>query len=607
MSNTGSDELEITLLPSGRRLSILRGGNLLEVLRANGFVLESDCNGMGTCGKCRVKFESGAPPSTSIEARLLQTEEIKQGWRLACRHDVVGPATITLPVTQEVLKTKVQQTEPLQETELNPGASVESLNLTPPDLDDQRSDTERLSMESGGEVKLSLCLLRRIPSILRSCHFKVSVVKEEGNLIDLVPNDHVQGLYGVAIDVGTSTLAVYLVDLETGEQLSAAASRNPQVKYGADVIARIHHIQERGRQGVGELQAVVLEAVNVLLKQLASEVGIQTSSIYKATVVGNPTMIHLLLGIDPSAIGHSPYVPVLCKRFSFQADEIGLGISPCARVEVLPAISGYVGADILAGMLSLSMRYRDLVVLMLDIGTNGEIVLATGNEMLACSTAAGPALEGGSISQGMSALAGAIDHAQIRDKELIYSIIGDAAAVGICGSGLVDLIAELRGIGLIDASGRFCKTEHPLSSRIERKDRQTLFLITNGKSRVYVTQKDVRELQLAKAAMRAGIDTLMDRAGVSAGDVERVCIGGAFGSSMRVGSLLCVGLLPPVQREKIVAVGNCAGQGAKLALLNCRMREKLEELASRTEHVELSFVKSFRESFTKHMRFPEND
>ncbi|HHR84889.1 MAG TPA: DUF4445 domain-containing protein [Candidatus Acetothermia bacterium] len=449
-----------------------------------------------------------------------------------------------------------------------------------------------------------LPVLKKLPSILRDSGFSLTVIKTEKEILNLLPNDHSDEIYGVAIDIGTTTLACYLFDLTSGHQLAVAAGSNPQSAFGADVISRIGYVREQGEEGSEELRRLVVDALNQLITGMAQEAGIERDAIYKVTVVGNPTMLHLFLGIDPAAIDHSPYVPVIQNGLTLRGEEVGLAVSPLARVETLPAISAYVGSDIVAGMLYADMGTKDEIELFLDIGTNGEVVLSVGDRMFACSTAAGPAFEGASISQGMSALDGAIHQVTIEDGELSCSVIGGKEARGICGSGLLDAVAALRKIGLVDSSGRLRKSEHPLSSRIEGEGTRARFLLSNG---VYLTQKDIREFQLAKGAIRAGIEVLLEHAAIDSDDINRLLVGGAFGSSLSSLSLLRTGLLPPISVERIRFVGNSAGQGAKLALRDRKLASRLQQLAKDTEYIELSFIESFSHRFIRQMRFPVSE
>lgn len=605
MSTPGASRVKITVLPSGQELHIPDGPNLLEALQAYGLDVPTICGGMGTCGQCKVRFVTAAPTSTDEERALLSAEQIAQGWRLACRHCVASEATISLSPSQlGSIDSKSRLDIAPEVEEIDPGIYVHHLQASSSERDDQQADVERLSKMLGEQVAIPLRILRQLPAILRDNGPRVTAIAADDGVIDLLRTDQFQGVYGVALDVGTSTLAGYLFDLATGKQLAVAGCRNPQERFGADVISRIRHVQETGENGLEDLQTLVVGAVNELIELVARRAGVSIESIYKATIVGNPTMLHLLLGIDPSAIGHSPYVPVFRDGVSLRAQEVDLYVSPLARVELLPGISAYVGADVLAGMLSVDMGRRNSVELLLDIGTNGEIVLSTGSKLLTCSAAAGPAFEGGSITQGMSALDGAIEHVSLQGREVCCSVVGGKPARGICGSGLLNAVAGLRTAGLIDSSGRLQESGNPLSERIEGQGSKARFLLEDDEAPVYLTQQDIREFQLAKSAIRTGIEILIEEASISADKIERVFIGGAFGSSLQPESLLRVGLLPKVPQDSIVPVGNCAGQGAKLAMLNQREMQKLESLQQTVQHVELSSCESFQRRFVNHIRFP---
>ncbi|RLI48232.1 MAG: hypothetical protein DRO73_09875 [Candidatus Thorarchaeota archaeon] len=594
---------KITILPEKKEVLLPVGENLLRALHEKGFDIPSPCNGAGTCGQCRVRFEQGAPPPTDGERRLLNSQEIEDGWRLSCLHKVEGAAAIYPTVQTGELDTKAQVDSFLEVEDVDPGVSAHFLELSPPGRNDQRADLLRVQEGLGQELVAPLPILKKLPSILRGSGFSLTVVKDNDTILDIVPNDHSHAVYGVAIDIGTTTLACYLFDLVSGRQLAVAAGSNPQKTFGADVISRIGHVRKQ-KKGLEELQRLVVNALNELIARMARKVKIATSSIYKVTVVGNPTMLHLFLGLDPSGIDHSPYVPVIQDGLTTRAEEVGMAIAPFAKVEVLPGVSAYVGADIVAGMLYANLGMTDEVVLFLDVGTNGEIALAVGNEIFTCSAAAGPAFEGASISQGMSALDGAIYRVTLDGDELSCAVVGEKEARGICGSGLLDAVAVLRKIGLIDKTGRLRKTEHPLSSRIEGEGTRARFLLADG---VYLTQKDIREFQLAKGAIRAGIDVLLEHAAVNFDDIDRVLVGGAFGSSLFPLSLLRTGLLPPISVEKIHFLGNSAGQGAKLVLLNRKNEEKLQQLNKRINYIELSFIKDFSQRFVSCMQFPTDE
>jgi len=597
------EKAKLTIMPEKREILLPVGENLLTALRKEGLNILSPCNGAGTCGQCRVRFEQGAPTPTDGDRRFLNSQEIQDGWRLSCLHKVEGEAAIYLMTQTGQLDAKGQKDSPLEGGEIDPGIDAHFLQLSPPGQDDQRADLLRLRERLGQELPVPLPVLKRLPSILRDNEFSLTVIKAEKEILNLLPNDHSHEIYGVAIDIGTTTIACYLFELVDGCQLAVAAGSNPQSTFGADVISRIGYGREQ-KKGSEELRRLVVDALNELITRMVQEVGIKRDAVYKVTVVGNPTMLHLFLGIDPLAIDHSPYVPVIQNGLTLRAEEAGLAVFPFARVEILPAVSAYVGSDIVAGILYADMGTKDAIELFLDIGTNGEVVLAVGSRMFACSTAAGPAFEGASISQGMSALDGAIHRVTIEDGELSCSVLGGKEARGICGSGLLDAVAALREIGLIDSSGRLRRTEHPLSSQIEGEGTKARFLLSDG---VYLTQKDIREFQLAKGAIRAGIEVMLEHASIGSDGIDRILVGGAFGSSLSPSSLLCTGLLPSIDVGRIISLGNSAGQGAKLVLLNRRNTQHLQQLIKKTNYIELSFIKEFSQKFITHMQFPTDE
>jgi len=503
-----------------------------------------------------------------------------------------------------VFDAKAQMDAVLPDIEVAPRIESHYLQLAPPQREDQDADLSRLAAALGRGVVLPVPMLRKLPHILRDSEFALTVVHAGEDVLDLRPGDRTKEIYGVAIDVGTTTLAAYLLDLADGKQLAHRATGNPQAVAGGDVITRIRYVRRNGQPGLEELRDRVIAALNGLILEVVSQAEISETTIYEATIVGNPTMLHLLMGIDPSGIGRSPYVPVLREAMNIPAGEIGLRMAPFGKARILPAVSAYLGADVVAGLLYADVGASDRVELFLDIGTNGEIVLAIGDRLVACSAAAGPAFEGATIHQGMSALAGAIDHVSIDGADVRCSVIGDMDTIGICGSGLVDAVAELRRVELIDRSGRLQPMHQSLSSRIEGKGAERRFLLTDKESPVWITQKDIRGCQLAKGAMRAGVEAIFEHACIKSSDLDRVLIGGAFGCSLRPESLLRIGLLPPISPRKIFLLGNSAGQGAKIALCDRKAFERLRWIVERTEYVELSYSESFSRQFIDHIRFP---
>ncbi|HAF70822.1 MAG: hypothetical protein XD60_0120 [Acetothermia bacterium 64_32] len=598
MARPDRPTFSVLLLPGRRLLKAKEGENLLFFLVSAGVHIPSDCGGQGICGRCRVRFLKEPPPPTPAEVRAFPQEELKAGWRLACQHRVDCDLELFLPafggISQE--KAKVgSYTGPLR-----PAALRQIVELPPPSREERRAFLERFRTALGEEVEVPLSILKEIPEAMRSQGFRVSVVRVGGKVVSVKPGVRREPVCGLALDLGTSTLAAYLLDLEGGKELGAKALVNPQRSFGADVLSRIAYVQKYGEEGIKKLRERVLEGVNELVKDLVSEARIDPEDIVQAVVVGNPTMLHLFLGVDPTPIGQAPFIPVWRESLSLKAHEVGIKINPEALVHTLPMVSGYVGADTVGAVLACGLHRSGELALLLDLGTNGEIVLGNEERMLACSAAAGPAFEGGRISSGMPAVEGAISHVDV-DGEVSFRVIGGSRPKGLCGTALVDLVAGLLGAGLIDPSGRLSpKEENPLSSRIRGDGNQRGFLLTGG---IELTQRDIRELQLAKAAIRAGVEVLLSRMKVSPVEVDRVFLAGAFGSQMRPKSIVKLGLLPRELLPRIVPVGNAAGTGAKLALLDHLALSEAEGIANRITYIELSAERLFSSKFVEAMSF----
>ena len=589
----------IFLKPSGKKIEAPQGERLLPILLASGVRIRSDCGGRGICGHCRVRFLKGAPPPTEAEAHLLSPEELEQGWRLACQHKVESDIALWIPpFVEEVSQEKVRQTfQPI--FPLRPKASLIPLFVN---QGGPNSALEKLKDALKEEIKPSLSLLRQLPGALEDGKGSVTFIRVGRKTVSVRPGSGNVDLLGLAVDVGTSTLAAYLLDLREGKELGAKAIANPQISFGTDVISRITYVRENGKKGLEELREAVVSGVNHLVKKLCLKAGAVPQDIVHAVFVGNPTMLHLLLGIDPSSIGEAPFAPVWKEALSLRAKDLDLMINAEAVVDLLPFVSGYVGADTVACLLACRLHEADGSFLLLDIGTNGEIVLGIGGKIFACSTAAGPAFEGGRISCGMPALPGAVSHVSLQAGGLRWEIIGEEKPRGICGSGLVDLLAILLQTGLVNSSGRLVsRPGHFLSSHIVSYGNQLAFQIANT---VSLTQRDIRELQLDKAAIRAGIEVLLEYAGGTPGEIETVYLAGSFGSQMRPESLVRIGLFPKDFVSKIRPVGNAAGLGAVIALLDCNALEEADEITKRIKYIELSRESLFSSKFVKHLHFP---
>lgn len=595
----------IELLPGGRTIRGVLGATILDVLRENGVPIEGSCGGQGICGECRIRFVEDPPEPTSSDVAQLGASEIDSGWRLACRHVLDGDARIEVPRASGALDQKARDDKETTECALHPDVRARSICLARPSRDDPRPISERFRAALDGTACVPLAALRRLGE-LRDGDGQLTAIEADGEVLDARAGHtaNIYGLAGLAIDVGTTTLAVHLLDLATGRQLGAAASRNPQCRLGADVIARIAHVRHHGNDGLEELHSAAIGGLNALIEQVAGEASVPRTSICRATVVGNPTMVHLFLCVDPRGIDRSPYVPVFRDGVRCRAQEVGLGIHPRAVVETLAAVSAYVGADIVAGLLAVGTGGEGETTLFLDIGTNGEIVLTSGGRRIACSTAAGPAFEGASVVEGMPALDGAIETVRVLGGEVDCRTIGGAPAIGLCGTGLVSAIAELRSAGVIEASGRFADGGAWWGERLDGEGKRRRFRLTDGHAPVHLYQSDVREFQLAKAAVRAGIEIQLDHAGLAAQAIDRVLIGGAFSSRLSSEHLVSTGLLPEIDPSRVRLVGNVAGQGAKRALLDRRLVDEAEGVARSIEYLELSGDERFADLYVGQMALP---
>jgi len=588
-------KLEVTYLPFDRTTRVPPGTTVFSAAHWIGLPIDSTCGGRGTCGKCKVRvIRGGADPETA-DHRQLRPAEIADGWRLSCQARIYQDMTCEVPQLLRVPKAATMGLGRL--VILDPNVRKVYLELTEPSMEDQRSDVARLKealTEEGHDMVAGVSVLRTLPKVFREAGFRVTAVLAGEHLVAVEPGDTTGDCYGVSFDVGTTTLVGTLMNLRTGMAASVLSTLNGQAPFGADVISRISHGMN-GPEAIQELQDAVVATMNTVLAELYRETGVSPQQTYEAVVVGNVTMLHLLLGIDPTPLSMSPFTPAFMDQLSVEAREIGLQIHPQGYIQTLPALGAYVGADIVAGVLATGVAREDKLRVFVDVGTNGEI-----------AAPAGPAFEGSQIKCGMRATVGAIEGVQLGERIELQIIGGDVPAEGICGSGLVDAVAQLLLAGLLDYSGRFKKPEdvpdHPLRDRLIDVDGMRAFLLADG---VYLTQRDIRELQFAKGSIATGIKVLMDILGVTVRDLDEVLLGGSFGSYLNPESAKIIGLVPPVDVDRIIAVGNSAGEGAKIALLSYRERQVAFELPSRIEYVELSGRSDFNDSFISVLGFPQ--
>jgi uncharacterized 2Fe-2S/4Fe-4S cluster protein (DUF4445 family) len=608
------EEIKVSFEPSGRSVYVLPGTILLEAAARAGHVIETPCGGAGKCGKCTVRITAGQSDPTDAERAVLTERRLADGYRLACQSRVASPLTVEIPETSLFQSAqKILVRGPDDRLEVEPAARKLLLEMDPPAQGSGCSDVERLR-QALGPVTLDLPVIRRLPQVLREGAFKVTATVVDNTVVDIAPGDTRGTCCGLAFDVGTTTLVGTLIDLADGVDLAVASAINPQTAFGDDVLARIKTCREEP-DGLERLHSAVLEAVNAIAGEVARSAGVERHSICEAVFAGNTTMQQILCGIHPLALGEIPFIPAFRELLRTRASELGLDIHPGAAVSVLPQIGGFVGGDTVAGIVATRLDGFREPALLVDVGTNGEIVLAHGGRLAATSVAAGPAFEGARIVSGMRATSGAIEKVVV-DGDIRLNVIGNARPAGICGTGLIDAVANLLALGVLDPTGRIrgpgepdASLPAPIAERVVGHDGQYAFVLARAEESatgepVRLYQRDIRELQLANAAIRAGIAVLLDAAGLEARDLGCVLLAGAFGNFIRRSSAVRVGMLPPIERHRIRFVGNTASFGAKRVLLSVNERDYASRVGRATRHVDLSLDPAFQSRFGECMAFP---
>lgn len=585
---------------------------MLEAAAACGVSLDSPCGGQGRCGKCAVQVSSGAGEATAAEKSIFSDEELGAGWRLACQARVAGPAEVVVPESSLSVAHHIMVEGAERDVVVEPNVRKIALRLPPPTGDDPRPDLDRIVDALGREVELpaDMRLLQSLPGTLRKSRYQVTAVIAGRGLTGVEAGDTSADAYGAAVDIGTTTVVAYLCHLPTGKLVATASDLNPQGDYGEDVISRLQ-MAVSGPEGLARLTAAAVEVVNALIARAAGEAKVSLGSIYEVVVVGNTTMTHLLLGVPPAGLAAVPFVPAFRGSQALAAAELGVEIAPGGRVFVLPNIGSFVGADTIGVILASELDRAENLAVAVDIGTNGEIVAARNGGLWACSTAAGPAFEGAGISCGMRAATGAIDEVRIED-DVEYHVLGEAAPLGVCGSGLVDAVAELVRVGAVTETGRLlgpeeggCLPEKVRQRLVENEGERRFVLAPAGGGAagrpVALTARDIRQTQLAKGAISAGIVLMLEAMGAGLDDIERLLLAGAFGNYIKWESAVAIGLIPALDGDRIQSVGNAAGVGARLALVSASERRRAEQVARRVEHVELSQRADFHDRFAEAM------
>jgi uncharacterized 2Fe-2S/4Fe-4S cluster protein (DUF4445 family) len=608
----GTARVRLRFLPDGAEVRVPSGTPVFDAASWNGIAIDSTCGGHGTCKKCKVRVISGEVPVSAIDPRAFTADELRDGWRLACRAPAREDLVIEVPPLQT--RPKAALVGVGRHVILRPSVQKRHLVLTEPTLEDQRPDLQRvLDAIDDLEPQASLELLRTLGSTLRAARFDVTAVICDEELIELEPGDTTGRRFAIAYDLGTTTVVATLLDLETGQPVAARSMLNRQQPYGADVITRISATMMDER-ALGALQDRAHETMAELTGEVCEDTGVAPHEIYEITVCGNVTMMQLALGIDPEPLSMAPFVVTTHTFPPARAADFGVAVHPRAPAYVFPSVGAYVGGDIVAGMLATGLSRDRRLRLFIDVGTNSEIALGSSERVLACAAPAGPAFEAAQIKCGMRAADGAIEGVRITGDELTLEVIGDSEAVGMCGSGLVDAVAELVQAGLLDHSGRFIPDEEAaarmpgLAPRLTKIGQERVFVLhwrgDAPESSVYLSQRDVRELQFAKASIATGWEILMRDLGVEASDIAQVLLAGSFGAYLTPLSAVRIGLVPRMALPRIVSAGNVAGEGAKIAALSLRERAEAEAILREVEYVELSGRTDFNDLFIDQLKFP---
>lgn len=621
MPNTrqNPETIQVDFEPVGRRTEINPGSTLLDAAQAAGVELVATCGGLGICEGCRVRLEHGElSPLTLEEDAILSAEEIAKGFRLACQSVPLSDVKIDIPAESLTTPQRLQLEGAEVEIHLDPDVRAVEVKIPEPSLHDLRSDLTRLedalSLQGVTGTRVDFPLLASLSTDLRRARWAPRVVLHTNEILAAFPASGASGLhgiYGLAVDVGTTKLAGYLVDLGSGETAARLGAMNPQIGYGEDVVSRILYATDKP-EGRKVLQSRLVDALNQMVMDLCAEARTTPDQVVEAVVVGNTAMHHLFAGLPVQQLGLAPYVPAVSQSMQIRAEGLGLHLAPGAYVYLPANIAGYVGADHLAMDLATGVGQdsskRKIVAL--DIGTNTEISLECDGQIYSCSCASGPAFEGAHIREGMRAAPGAIERVTYVDGEFRSHTIGDKPPIGICGSGILDAIAAMLKAGILDPRGNL-QANHRLVRTVD--DKRAILLAPAEKSGhgrdIYVTRHDVNEIQLAKGAIRAGIRVLLQQAGLAEGKdggeskLDQVIVAGAFGTYLDVASAVAVGMFPNLPLDRFKQVGNAAGAGARQMLLSVDRRKTADDLARRIDYVELTTHPHFTDEYIKAIMF----
>ncbi|MFC1538001.1 ASKHA domain-containing protein [Candidatus Latescibacterota bacterium] len=612
---------KVRFQPDGITITVKSGMIVSDAIKAAGIKIQLPCGGTGKCGKCGVEIHPGAPDPSELDKNHLTEDEIHRGMRLACKTKIERDIGVLISPGLRIMDGKILIDGIDRTFDMKPYVTKTYVELPEPSLEDQVSDLFRvkraLDFRDDTCPDINIDLLRKLPVILRESGYKITVVTSGNNrIIGIEPGDTSQKLYGIAFDIGTTTVVGTIVDLLTGREISYASRLNTQIVFGEDTISRIKHVIENEDGGI-EMSEKIRDVINDIIKEASENAGINQNDIYEAVFVGNTTMSHLFLGLDPTMLSQIPFVSVTNSAVTLRAVGLDIDINPYGSIYVLPNIAGFVGSDTVGVMLACNYLEPGPTQLIVDVGTNGELALRHNGILTVCSTAAGPALEGAALTSGMRALRGAIEHVNIVSGELTYDVIGDEKPIGLCGSAYIDFVAELLEAGIIDSFGAIVSADtlngtnyESLAERIIIINDQPAFLLyePSGNNResekIVLTQKDIRQIQLAKGAIRSGINLILKKSGLNADELEEILLAGAFGNYIKKSSAQRIGLLPDIPQERIRFIGNAASTGAKMALLSQSVREDADHIGREANHIELAVLPEFMNEFTNNMIFP---
>ena len=594
----------IKVNPSGETFEYTAGTTLLELLLAKKYFVDNPCNGKGVCGKCRVKITGGnIEEPSATEVKLLSDAELKTGIRLSC---LIKPTEdLEVELLQKERKHEVLTSGYVPEFKFDTDIKKQVIEIRKPTLSDQTPYEDQIKEQTGAsDVSFTA---------LKAAAFQpgaATAVIHNNEVVGIEEGDTADKLYGVAIDIGTTTVVCALIDMLTGKELSNASMINAQKHFGLDVLTRITYELEHKETGVEDLQKAIVDSINAMIGDCCKKASVSKEHIYEISVGANCTMMHTLLGIDATPIGKAPYAPMFVGAKNIKASEIGIEGAKGARLYCLPSVSSYIGADIVAGAYVCELQKQKENVLFIDIGTNGEIVLSKGGKLLCCSCAAGPALEGMNISCGMRAAEGAIEDVKITENGIELKVIGDQAPIGICGSGILTVVKELLRVGLVRKEGAFIKKNKMDESdyrypMLQMNGIKREFIMVDGEEQLLITQGDVRQVQLAKGAILSGFIALLNKAGITMEDLDKVMIAGQFGAHLPADSLTGTGILPEEVKDKLVYVGNSSKTGAYMALMSKQVKLEMEELASHMDYMELGATDNYERLFSDCLIFPE--